>query len=337
MTDFAIEKLGISCPALSRFYVCPRSRFIGCCSEDPCVLPDGVCPQDRMQPTSFDMFSYNMIERHECVFADAQWYTCAYTSPPFLGCCTVNPCEVGECPLRSLRPARMSEDDEASAIFMGAAAPGQIVGGGRDRLTGGDVAGIVMSLMIAVGLVGGLGWWAWKRRRWMAEEERLLMRTVEDKAASVGSLHSQRGYGYSPHTDEAPTTFHSQYQEAPPPALITNLPPASHIVSPLHQNPSFIASAAASPTAEPAERPVSAVELPAIPRPTSTAAATVATSAPTRPNSSTSTRSARTTSVVSAPPVPVVAELESLPPATLPRPVLKRISTVPDDAGSGWF
>ncbi|KFA64886.1 hypothetical protein S40285_02866 [Stachybotrys chlorohalonatus IBT 40285] len=195
MTDFTIEKLGISCPALSRFYVCPRSRFIGCCSEDPCVLPDGVCPQDRMQPTSFDMFSYNMIERHECVFADAQWYTCAYTSPPFLGCCTVNPCEVGECPLRSLRPARMSDDDEASAIFMGAAAPGQIVGGGRDRLTGGDVAGIVMSLMIAVGLVGGLGWWAWKRRRWMAEEERLLMRTLEDKAASVGSLHSQRGYG----------------------------------------------------------------------------------------------------------------------------------------------
>ncbi|KJZ77814.1 hypothetical protein HIM_02991 [Hirsutella minnesotensis 3608] len=121
------ERFGIKCPAKSNFYVCSssKSQFIGCCSINPCDRPDGDCPQDKLEATSFYKSAYNLIPPQDCVgesraLSDALWYTCAATDPPFMGCCTENPCKSSAgCPKNSVRAASLSTTRDYAAPFLG--------------------------------------------------------------------------------------------------------------------------------------------------------------------------------------------------------------------------
>ncbi|KAI0479341.1 hypothetical protein GGR56DRAFT_673267 [Xylariaceae sp. FL0804] len=111
--------LGLACPSGGDAYVCANlsssSQFVGCCTADPCST-GGMCAADALRPATYDPQANPNLPAQDCMAstgdgggggaADAGvvpwWYTCADTSPPFLGCCTVDACEsdqAGGCPL----------------------------------------------------------------------------------------------------------------------------------------------------------------------------------------------------------------------------------------------
>lgn len=120
----AEDRLGITCPKASKFYVCPGkpSRFLGCCSVNPCDTVDGSCPQESLEYTSFNASAYNDIPAQDCVKQEpgSAWYSCAATKPPFIGCCnSVNPCSALGCPADSLRAGALSGIKKNAAVFLG--------------------------------------------------------------------------------------------------------------------------------------------------------------------------------------------------------------------------
>ncbi|KAK4198854.1 hypothetical protein QBC40DRAFT_283140 [Triangularia verruculosa] len=123
------SSLGASCPSGGTFYVClgKKTEFVGCCTINPCTTgyqrEPGTCPPENLRPASFSKDSYLELPAQECAGSDesALWYTCAYNSPPFLGCCKVNPCVNKSCPTDQLVAARLSPDPDNRQIFVGAA------------------------------------------------------------------------------------------------------------------------------------------------------------------------------------------------------------------------
>ncbi|KAM4058894.1 hypothetical protein HRG_008224 [Hirsutella rhossiliensis] len=119
----AEDRLGITCPKRSKFYVCSGkpARFVGCCSVNPCDTSDGNCPQESLEYTSFNKSAYNDIPAQDCVKNEpgTAWYACAYAQPPFMGCCSVNPCQANGCPAASLRAGALSEIEENTGVFLG--------------------------------------------------------------------------------------------------------------------------------------------------------------------------------------------------------------------------
>ncbi|KAM5345200.1 hypothetical protein ACJ41O_011062 [Fusarium nematophilum] len=139
-----IDKLGLGCPFGGNFYICRNSptRFIGCCSSNPCGSRKGLCPDEHLRPASFEAEQHNQILDQACISdnRDVRWYSCAGTTPPFLGCCAVNPCARGRCPDKQLRAAKLSDRDEnAEALLDGGpeAAPEPRPGSGSGDGTGG--------------------------------------------------------------------------------------------------------------------------------------------------------------------------------------------------------
>lgn len=119
LSTMSLSDLGLSCPDRGNFYVCEDApiQFIGCCTIDPCETDSGICPDDELEVATFDPIAYYITGTQECIDGGL-WYTCAYNDPPFMGCCTVNPCAEGECPASSLRAARLSDNEDEAAIFL---------------------------------------------------------------------------------------------------------------------------------------------------------------------------------------------------------------------------
>lgn len=113
--------LGLSCPSKGKFYVCENAaiRFIGCCTVDPCADGSGSCPQSSLAPTSFSSDHYDSIPAQNCAAPSnsSHWFTCK-SSQPFLGCCSVNPCENSGCPTASLLAATLSDDASNAQVFL---------------------------------------------------------------------------------------------------------------------------------------------------------------------------------------------------------------------------
>ncbi|RSL46595.1 hypothetical protein CEP53_010262 [Fusarium sp. AF-6] len=119
-----ISDLGLDCPFNGTFYICKDSptRFIGCCTLNPCGDRKGLCPDEHLEPATYD--SRYRIPPQGCVndnFA-VSWYTCPKTNPPFLGCCAVDPYSRGGCPDRELRAAKLSDKSDAD-LFVGGKSP----------------------------------------------------------------------------------------------------------------------------------------------------------------------------------------------------------------------
>ncbi|KAL6923000.1 hypothetical protein FSST1_000274 [Fusarium sambucinum] len=91
-----IEYWGLKCPQGGKVHICENSwtEFFGCCTSDPCGNGIGVCPSDHVRPMSFDRDKYSDFPVQDCLnsMGPDNWYTCAYTEPPFTGCCEFNAC-----------------------------------------------------------------------------------------------------------------------------------------------------------------------------------------------------------------------------------------------------
>ncbi|KAI1332620.1 hypothetical protein F5Y16DRAFT_121019 [Xylariaceae sp. FL0255] len=149
-------RFGLSCPSGGDFYICQNSttRFLGCCGVNPCNDNlDGTCPTGKLFAASFSAASGVDFVAQGCAAtenADAidrvvvsprartgvlgswsriherndntaelspAWYTCSDAIPPFLGCCTNNPCNNG-CSFGNLIPAVLSEDAKNASQFL---------------------------------------------------------------------------------------------------------------------------------------------------------------------------------------------------------------------------
>ncbi|KAI0402227.1 hypothetical protein F4802DRAFT_381676 [Xylaria palmicola] len=115
-------KFGLTCPVNGTFYICQdaSTRFVGCCSVDPCTPEqDGRCPAANLYNASFSASSGVAFLPQNCAapYDSGSWYTCTFSVPPFLGCCTRNPCNDG-CPADHLVPAALSEDPDNAAQFL---------------------------------------------------------------------------------------------------------------------------------------------------------------------------------------------------------------------------
>lgn len=105
-----------SCPQNVTFYACDfGERFLGCCengsSADICTHG---CPPEDLLPASFETEYYDYITTAACTRGD--WWSCANTSPPFLGCCLSNPCS-GGCPRSNLTAAIFSQNQTENPLY----------------------------------------------------------------------------------------------------------------------------------------------------------------------------------------------------------------------------
>lgn len=120
------NSFGIRCVGNAAFYASKNeSAFLGCCTIDPGTTDDGLCPDDKLRPATFDPAAYSKIMAQECMGNDdtIMWYTCTSTSPPFLGCCSENPCAKGSCSPSALRAAKLSSNKMNASLFLGGALP----------------------------------------------------------------------------------------------------------------------------------------------------------------------------------------------------------------------
>lgn len=111
------------CPRGSDYHACGSTGFVGCCNVDvdPCVA-GGSCNGDALRPMTFDKDqSSNAFTDQMC--STGLWYTCAYTIPPFIGCCTSNPCNTGTtgCPAGDLIEGSLSSKSDDAASWLSAA------------------------------------------------------------------------------------------------------------------------------------------------------------------------------------------------------------------------
>jgi hypothetical protein len=113
-----------SCPSGGIWYSCVNSsasmRFIGCCRSDACA--NNGCPQGDLAPSSFEPTSQGSFQDQNCTQLlgqpQANFYTCAFTSPPFLGCCLSDPCSQGFCASNDLAPTVLSPDPVIAQQFL---------------------------------------------------------------------------------------------------------------------------------------------------------------------------------------------------------------------------
>ncbi|KAF5250586.1 hypothetical protein FANTH_4223 [Fusarium anthophilum] len=112
---------GLSCPYGGSFYICEDddTQFIGCCVNDPCGRNNGTCPDGDLRGITFDSDKYSELPRQDCDNSQGvdNWYSCAHTEPPFLGCCSQNACS-SECPRAKLVPAKLSEVENNRLNFL---------------------------------------------------------------------------------------------------------------------------------------------------------------------------------------------------------------------------
>ncbi|KAL7948657.1 hypothetical protein V8C42DRAFT_256679 [Trichoderma barbatum] len=115
-----IVDLGLSCPKSGRFYICEDqpTRFVGCCTINPCITADGLCPDDDLRPASFSPDAYAKILAQDCLDPGFLWYTCRDSSPPFLGCCSQMACESSGCPVDKVGAAALSGNKLQAAPFL---------------------------------------------------------------------------------------------------------------------------------------------------------------------------------------------------------------------------
>ena len=103
---FRRQEFSPSCPSGGTWYACETgSKFVGCCNSSPCV---NGCPDGNLCPASFDPEFYGKFKDQECP-KGSRWYSCAYTSPPFLGCCKSPACGTG-CPVGDLTAGFLSSN-----------------------------------------------------------------------------------------------------------------------------------------------------------------------------------------------------------------------------------
>ena len=171
MSQEVVDKLGASCEGSGSFYVChdKPSKFLGCCTVDPCKTDDGLCPDDKLGYTTYDKYSHNFLTAQDCQSdkPEVQWFTCAANDVPFMGCCSVNACEQGECPDGKVFAAKLSDVEEDADIFLPEEARSTAAGNSDDGgLSSGAIGGIAAGAVVGgLLIIGALVFWFLRRRK----------------------------------------------------------------------------------------------------------------------------------------------------------------------------
>lgn len=214
------KTFGLSCPNGGDFHICENTKreFIGCCTMDPCADGSGLCEKANLRAASFSESSYLGIPPQSCdsTGGDDHFYTCTANDPPFLGCCTINPCVNMTCPSANLRAAVLSSDHDDRASFL---SPSTSPSGGKstpaekpdsDGLSPEAITGIVIGIIVFVVLVAGLV--LQRRRQWPfkstkpmnsdASSNKSAKETLMDNPKTPWSGHSNSSaFNLSPMSD----------------------------------------------------------------------------------------------------------------------------------------
>lgn len=170
----------MSCPSGGEFYACNGgSRFVGCCTSDPCGT--NGCAAGALASTSFDPAQYGTAALPDQQCSAGSFYTCAYTDPPFWGCCGSSACTGGGCPAGGLAGAFLSNNPATAEPFLQlnetyegsltasptpvpptdpSSVPEPESSSNTGAIAGGVVGGIVVVAAIAFGL-----FWLLRRRK----------------------------------------------------------------------------------------------------------------------------------------------------------------------------
>ncbi|KAI2640160.1 hypothetical protein GGS21DRAFT_505516 [Xylaria nigripes] len=152
---------GLSCPTGGEFRICQNTstRFIGCCSVDPCTpTRGGQCPETELFEASFSASAGVNLVPQGCA-TSGTWYTCPDARPPFLGCCTRDPCDKG-CGTDHLVPATLSDNDVYASQLMIPEPDSDGNGGARTwMIVGVTAVGVLVFLLVFIGLS------LWMKRR----------------------------------------------------------------------------------------------------------------------------------------------------------------------------
>lgn len=159
---FRRQEFSPSCPSGGDWYACETgSKFVGCCNSSPCV---NGCPDGNLAPASFDPAFYGKFNDQECP-KGSRWYSCAYTNPPFLGCCKSVACgaETG-CPVGDLTAGFLSSNPyiaegylssaNSSATSSASSTPAETSAAARPVVTSSSTKAPIGA--IVGGVVGGL-------------------------------------------------------------------------------------------------------------------------------------------------------------------------------------
>lgn len=220
----AFRYFGLNCPSGGDFYICEgdATEFIGCCTSNPCGANNGRCPSGNLRASSFNQDVYADLPQQNCSNSAGvkNWYTCAYTSPPFMGCCSESACNDG-CPRSKLVPAVLSTnennkldflnpDDDSSNTSASASGSATSTGtssasasastsaaadDGEGGLGTGAVAGIAAgSAAVGVLLLGFLiwkFWWAPRKRKQEGQEFSPVARSshMPDQPGTPGTFY----------------------------------------------------------------------------------------------------------------------------------------------------
>ncbi|KAF2172933.1 hypothetical protein M409DRAFT_16886 [Zasmidium cellare ATCC 36951] len=151
----------MSCPSGGDFYACTEgSRFVGCCGRNPCELG---CAAGDLQPTSFEADQHGEIPDQSC--SAGLFYTCAFTDPPFWGCCATSPCGDG-CPSDQLSGAFISSNPGTAEPFLRLNETYNDGSSSDDSSNTGAIAGGVVGGIVGVAIIIlGILWYLRRRRR----------------------------------------------------------------------------------------------------------------------------------------------------------------------------
>lgn len=232
------KAFGLSCPNGGDFHICENTKreFIGCCTTDPCSDGSGLCEKANLRAASFSESSYLDIPPQSCdsTGGDNHFYTCTANDPPFIGCCTINPCVNMTCPSANLRAAVLSSDHDDRASFLApstssSSGKGSVTAkSGSNGLSSGAVAGIVVSVVVLLLLV--VGFVLWRRYSWNPfgsakprhggiSSSRSSNDGLVDSPKTPGSGHTNSS-AFSPHShlSDPRSAFYSPTSASPSPS-----------------------------------------------------------------------------------------------------------------------
>ncbi|CAF3513212.1 hypothetical protein SNK03_007048 [Fusarium graminearum] len=210
----AREYWGLSCINGGKFYICEDddTQFIGCCLNDPCGKNNGTCPDGDLRATTFESDKYAKLPAQDCDNSQGvdNWYTCAFTNPPFLGCCSQNACGSG-CPRDRLVPAKLSEIENNRLDFLNprsdesttassasetasatASSTSTVNANDDDGLGTGAMAGIAVGASIGgLFVLGLLAWLFWLRPRQKKKKNEKALQAASTASAPGPTMSEQ--------------------------------------------------------------------------------------------------------------------------------------------------
>ncbi|WZH47982.1 hypothetical protein QYS62_009146 [Fusarium acuminatum] len=213
------EHWGLSCTTGGRFYICEDddTQFMGCCLSDPCGRNNGTCPDGDLRATTFESDTYTDLPPQDCDNSQGvdNWYTCAFTTPPFLGCCSQNACASG-CPRNRLVPAKLSNNENNRLNFLHprdgesttsstasetasatASSTSAVEASDNDGLGTGAIAGIAIGAavggLIILILLAWLFWWKPRQKKKQQSETAAYQASLAAPAVSQNPYSPMEG------------------------------------------------------------------------------------------------------------------------------------------------